>query len=69
MESTTVLDTLQQHHPDVTQDYMPSSSKGHAFVYPMVLLIGCVLFLIWRKYASPKLSWGRRRLPVSRYEV
>lgn len=68
-ESATVIDTLQQHNSDETQGYVSSSPKRNVLVYPVVLLIGCIVVLVWRKLASPKLSWSRRRLPVSRYEV
>ena len=68
-ESATVIDTLQQHNTDEPQEYVLSSPKCNVLVYPVVLLLGCVIVLVWRKFASPKLSWSRRRLPVSRYEV
>lgn len=69
MESVNVLDTLQEHHLEAKPDYIHPDVKQNTLVYPVVLLLGCVLVLLWRKQTSFKFHWSRRRNPVSRYDV
>lgn len=67
MDSANVLGTL--HHSVAKQDHVPPDTKQNMLVYPVVILLGCVLLLRWRKQTSFNYNWSRRRNSVSRYDV
>lgn len=70
--ATMMLDKLQQHpQEDVAQITEPATNQRSTYVYPLVLIVGCVLACAWRRSTLSKLLSNRRRVNVSRsrYEV
>ncbi len=67
--ATLMLDTLQHHPQEESQKLLEPSSNQTSYVYPFVLIVGCALAFAWRKSLLPRLTWNRRRLYPSRYEV
>lgn len=67
--ATMMLDTLQHHPKEEPRELLEASPTQSSYVYPFVLIVGCVMVFAWRKSALPRLSWNRRRLYPSRYEV
>ncbi|KAL0031813.1 hypothetical protein WJX79_008797 [Trebouxia sp. C0005] len=67
--ATMMLDTLQHHPREEPRELLEASPTQSSYVYPFVLIVGCVMVLAWRKSALPRFSWNRRRLYPSRYEV
>lgn len=64
-----MLDNLQQHPQQNPQDATGSLSANEVYVYPLVLVAGCVSVFVWRKLTLSRLSWNRRRFSPSRHEV
>lgn len=67
--ATMMLDTLQHHPKEEPRELLEASPKQSSYVYPLVLVVGCVMVFAWRNSALPRFSWNRRRLYPSRYEV
>ena len=70
--ATMMLDKLQQHpQEELSQIPEPATSQQSTYVYPLVLIVGCVLACAWRRSTLSKLLSNRRRVNVarSRYEV
>ena len=64
-----MLDDLQQHPQQKSREAADESSARTMYVYPLVLIVGCVLIVVWRKSMLSRLTWNRRRFYPSRYEV
>ena len=70
--ATMMLDKLQQHpQEDLSQITEPATNQRSTYVYPLVLIVGCLLACAWRRSTLSKLLSNRRRVNVSRsrYEV
>ncbi|KAL3139931.1 hypothetical protein ABBQ38_004221 [Trebouxia sp. C0009 RCD-2024] len=67
--ATELLDNLQQHPQPESQEVGESLSSHKVYVYPLVLIVGCVLVFVLRKSTLSRLPWNRRRFYPSRYEV
>ena len=64
-----MLDNLQQHPQQNPQEATGSLSANRVYVYPLVLIAGCVSVFVWRKLTLSRLSWNRRRFSPSTHEV
>ena len=64
-----MLDNLQQHPQQNSQEAIDSLSPHRIYVYPLVLIAGCVVVLVWRKSTLSRLWRNRRRFSPSRHEV
>ena len=65
-----MLDDLQQHPQEVKSRELIESFPTHTpYVYPLVLIGGCITVFALRKSVLPRFTWNRRRFYPSRYEV
>lgn len=65
-----MLDDLQQHPQEVKSRELIESFPTHTpYVYPLVLIGGCVIVFALRKSVLRRFTWNRRRFYPSRYEV